>query len=153
MENNQVNNLARGVKEPGKRKYLIVVGIVRAIICIIAIILLIRSLGYFEFTLTALLVAVVLVVADIVMIAIARKKGLYLEANDALFVNLITIALPGVSLSLIVLFSSINCQGGWLGGSCQGFGIVLALFILLGAGVLYLVTIPITILAIHFMSK
>jgi|GEM_PF-5710265 len=150
---NQSSDQAESSKTPGKIKYLVRVGITRAIICVIGIIILVRSLGYFEIMPAFLLIIAVLVAADICMITMAQKRGIRLNTNDAFFVNAITMALPSVVLCLLIIFSSVNCQDGWFGGSCKGFGIALVLFILFGAGCLYVVVTPLTILANYLVQN
>jgi len=80
---NQANNQISSTKAPIKRQYLIVAGIVKAIICALAIIILTK----YSWETTIITVVALLFVVDISIVVIMRKGRMQLKADDALFVN------------------------------------------------------------------
>jgi len=159
MENKKNNQVVAAKERPAKRKYLIITGIAKAIVCITATVFWIKYLGPSSAAIiTSLIIAVaaiMLFICDMFMVAIIQNGKIWLYVKDALFVNFVAIILLGLSLCCIIIFFAITCERSgsmFLWGSCTGV-VVLIPFILIGVSVLYLIVTPLTVLVIILMQK
>ena len=149
---NQANKKVGIKRTSSKREYLVVVGIIKAVICFTALVIWAKyydissywfpSIAAVVAPLFIAIVVTLLLVVDIYMVAITQNRNVSLNVTDAFIVNSVAMALPGFVLYCIIVFSSTNFQKNLCRGNCEG----LVLAVLSGIGILYIAVTPLTIL-------
>ena|GEM_PF-5149512 len=133
MENKQVSGQVEVRRTSGKRKYLIGVGIIKAIICAATYFVMYLKIYRPDSLIIAIAVAT-LIIVDIFTVAIAQKRGIRLRIEDAGWENLVAAVLLAIGLCYIAVIDATTCKGGGLiprscGVDTVLFGVIVALMI------------------------